>query len=168
MQTVTVAIADPNPGRRAKLEQSLRAGEGVKVLANVMPTGSDMPVNGGAESHNGEAEPRTNITAIEDVIARVAQLKPRILFVSLDQSADEDFALLEALGRECPDTLVVLLTDKSAPDEQIIQALANGARGCLNHGADPFYFLKAVRKVDRGEVWVTRKMLGKIMDKVLH
>ena len=32
----------------------------------------------------------------------------------------------------------------------------------------PSYFLKAVRVVDRGEIWVTRKMLGKIMDKVLH
>ena len=76
--------------------------------------------------------------------------------------------MLEALHRQCPETLVLLLTDKSVQEEQIIEALANGARGCLNHEADPFYFLKAVRVVDRGEIWVTRKMLGKIMDKVLH
>ena len=48
-----------------------------------------------------------------------------------------------------------------------MQALASGARGCLNLEAAPFFF-KAVRAVDHGEIWVTRKMRGKIMDKVLH
>jgi len=161
MEMVTVAIANMDPGRRAKLEQSLQGGQGIKVLANAMSNGSDISIDPGLK-------PSKNITAVEDVVARVARLKPRILFADLSQSANEDFALLGALSRECPETLVVLLTDKSAPDEQIIQALANGARGCLNHEADPFYFLKAVRMVDRGEVWVTRKMLGKIMDEVLH
>lgn len=160
-QTVTVAIADTDPGRRTKLEQSLRGGEGVKVLTNGMSNGSNTSIDRRRES-------RTGMTAIEDLIARVARLNPRILFVNLDQSADEDFALLEALRCECPETLVVLLADKSAPDDRIIKALANGARGCLNRESDPFYFLKAARMVDRGEVWVTRRMLGKMMDKVLH
>lgn len=161
MQMVTVAIADADAGRRTKLEQSLQGAQGIKVLVNVMSNGSDIPVD-------HRLEPHGNMAAIEDVVARVARLKPRILFVNLNHFADDDFALLEALRLECPETLVVLLTDKSAPDEQIIQALANGARGCLNHETDPFYFLKAVHMVDRGEIWVTRKILGKIMDRVLH
>jgi DNA-binding NarL/FixJ family response regulator len=161
MQMVTVAIADTDPGRRTRLEQSLQSEEGIKVLTNVMPNGNEI-------SSNRRSKPRTNITAIEDVITRIGRLKPRILFVDLDQSINGDFALLEALHRKCPETLVVLLTDKSAKDEQIIQALANGARGCLNREAASLYFLKAVRVVDQGEIWVTRKMLGKIMDKVLH
>lgn len=160
MQMVTVAIADTDPGRRAKLEQSLQGGQGIKLLTNVMPDG-DVSVDRQLESH-------ADMTSIEEVVARISQLKPRILFINFDQSTEGDFALLGALQRECPETLVVLLTDKSAQDEQILQALANGARGCLNHEADPFYFLKAVRVVDQGEIWVTRKMLGKIMDKVLH
>lgn len=160
MQMVTVAIADTDPGRRTKLEQSLQGGQGIKVLTNVMSNGNDT-------SSDRQFVPRTNITAIEDVVARIGRLKPRILFVNLDQSMG-GFALLEALHREYPETLVVLLTDKSSKEEQIIQALANGARGCLHHEAAPAYFLKAVRMVDRGEIWVTRKMLGKIMDKVLH
>ncbi|MEP6605473.1 MAG: DNA-binding response regulator [Nitrosospira sp.] len=161
MQMVTVAIADPDPGRRTRLEQSLQGGEGIKVLTNVMSNGSDV-------SSDRRLNLRSGITAIEEVIARISRLKPRILFVNLDQSEAGDFALLEALHRECPETFVVLLTDKSAKEEQIMQALANGARGCLNREADPFYFLKAARVVDRGEIWVTRQMLGKIMDKVLH
>ena len=157
MQMVTVAIADTDPGRREKLEQSLQSEQDITVLTNVM---SEM-------SSKRRLKLRTDITEIEDVIARIGRLKPRILFVNLDESTG-GIALLEALHREYPDTLVVLLTDKSVKEEEILQALANGARGCMDHEAAPSYFLKAVRVVDRGEIWVTRKMLGKIMGKVLH
>jgi DNA-binding NarL/FixJ family response regulator len=159
MQMVTVAIADTDPRRRVKLEQYLQGGPGIKVLTNIMPSKNDIKHQLGSD---------TAVIPIDDVVARISRLKPRIVFVNLDQSIGGDFALLEALHRECPETLVLLLTDKSVQEEQIIQALANGARGCLSHEADPLYFLKAVHVVDRGEIWVTRKMLGKIMDKVLH
>lgn len=159
MQMVTVAIADTDPGRRIKLEQYLQGGPGIKVLTNIMPSKNEI---------KHQIEPDTAVIPVDEVVARVGQLKPRIVFVSLNQSIGGDFALLEALHRECPETLVLLLTDKSVQEEQIIQALASGARGCLSHETDPLYFLKAVHVVDRGEIWVTRKMLGKIMDKVLH
>jgi DNA-binding NarL/FixJ family response regulator len=161
MQTVTVAIADTDAGRRAKLEQSLQEGSGIEVLTDVMSDLDGIPAAHELESHK-------NLVSTEDVIARITQLKPRILFVNLDLSIERECALLETLQRTCPETLVLLLTDKSVQEEQIIQALANGARGCLSHETDPLYFLKAVRVVDRGEIWVTRQMLGKIMDRVLH
>ncbi|HEY6043582.1 MAG TPA: DNA-binding response regulator [Nitrosospira sp.] len=161
MQTVTVAIADTDSGRRNKLEQILQGEQGIEVLANVLSNGSGVAYDGNPAPHAGIAE-------VEDIVARIGRLRPRILFIHLDPSNDANFALLEALHRQYPETFVVLLTDKSIHEEQIIQALANGARGCLSHEADPFYVLKAVRVVDRGEIWVTRKMLGKIMDKVLH
>lgn len=160
MQKVTVAIADTDAARRAKLEQSLQGEQGIKVLTNAV-----------SEEREASADRRLNsredITEFEDVIARIGRLKPRILFVNFDQSTG-GFALLEALHREYPETLMVLLTDKSAEEEEIIQALANGVRGCLDYEAAPCYFLKAVHMVDQGEVWVTRKMLGKIMDRILH
>jgi DNA-binding NarL/FixJ family response regulator len=160
METVTVAIADKDPGRRTKLEQSLQSGEGITVLTNIMPPGEEASLDGEFQDYeNG---------SMEEVFLKIARLKPRILFINLDQSIIGDFALLDALRRECPETLVVLLTDRSAQEEQIIRALAYGARGCMSHEADPCYFLKAVHVIDRGEIWVTRKMLGKIMDKVLH
>ena len=143
MQKVTVAIADTDPGRREKLEQSLQGEQDIKVLTNVMSNETEI-------SGERRLKPRTDITEIEDVIARIGRLKPRILFVNLDESTG-GFALLEALHREYPETLVVLLTDKSAKEEEIMQALANGARGCLDHEAAPSYFLKAVR------VWIVAR-----------
>ena len=160
METITVAIADTDLDRRSKLEQSLQGEQDIKVLTNVIS-------DGGPLIADRRINPRTDITEFEDVIARIGRLKPRVLFVNLDQSTG-GFALFEALHREYPETLLVLLTDKSAKDEEIMQALANGACGYLPHEAAPAHFLKAVRTIDRGEIWVTRKMLGKIMDKVLH
>lgn len=160
MKKITVAIADTNPTRRENLEQSLEGGEDVQVLSNIIS-------EEGERREERRLKPRTDMTEIEDVIARIGRLKPRILFVSLDQ-ATGGFALLEALYREYPETLLVLLTDKSSKEAEILQALAAGVRGCMDYETSPSYFLKAVRVVDRGEVWVTRKMLGKIMDEIVQ
>ena len=129
MQMVTVAIADTDSRRREKLEQSLQGEQDIKVLTNVM------------YEISGECRLKpADIAEIEGVITRIGRLKPRILFVNLDEST-EGGALLGALHREYPETLVVLLTDKSAKEEEIMQALANGARGYLDHEA-PLLFLE--------------------------
>ncbi|MBA4143262.1 MAG: response regulator transcription factor [Nitrosospira sp.] len=160
MKKVTVAIADANPARRAKLEQSLQGEQDIKVLTDVMSKGVEA-------FGERRLKPRKDITETEDVIARIARLKPRILFINLDESA-EGFTLLEALYRKCPETLLVVLADKSTKEGEILQALGTGARGYLDQEAAPSCFLKAARAVDRGEAWVTRKMLGKAMAEVLH
>ena len=111
--------------------------------------------------------PRTNITAAEDMVAKVRRLSPRVLFANIKQCLDADCALLVSLRRECPQTLVVLIGDDSDQQEdQVIQALESGARGYLSTEADLFHFSKAVHVIDRGEVWVPRKMIGKIMDSI--
>jgi len=162
MQPITVAIADEYAERRTKFELSLQGEQGVSVLTNFTSSEGDM-------ARNRRLNPRTNMTAIEDVIAMTRLLNPRILFANMKQCAEADGAMLLSLRRECPETLVVLLTDESVQQEnQIMQALARGARGYLNLEADPILISKAVRVIDRGEVWVPRKMLGKIMDQMLH
>ena len=160
MQIVTVAIADTDPGRRAKVEQVLQEGPDIKVLTDILP-------ERGEELLDHQGEPYEAVNA-DDMVERIGRLKPRILFFHLDPTTGANFSLLESLHMKCPETFVVLLADKSVKEELIMQALASGARGCLSHEADPFYFLKAVHVIDRGEIWVTRRLLGKIMDKVLH
>jgi hypothetical protein len=76
MQMVTVAIADTDSGRREKLEQSLQREQDITVLTNVM---SEMSGKRRLKLH-------TDITEIEDVIARIGRLKPRILLVNVDES----------------------------------------------------------------------------------
>lgn len=143
MQSITVAIADENIARRTKFEFLLQDEPSISVLANMK--------------------------AIEDVLPMTAQLKPRILFVSLEQCAEKNGEILLSLRRECPETRIVLLADETARQGgMIMQALAKGARGYLDLETDPILVSKAVQVIDQGEAWVSRKMLGHIMDHVWH
>jgi len=162
MQPITVAIADDDGGRRARFERSLQSEQGIHVLA-------DVATSEGGMAGNRRLSPRANISAIENVVARIRRLKPRVLLADMKQCTDEDCAMLVSLRRECPDTLVVLLADESPQqEERVMQALAKGARGYLNLEEDTPHISKAVHMVDRGEAWVPRQMLGKVMDQVLH
>jgi DNA-binding NarL/FixJ family response regulator len=161
MQPITVAIADTDGGRRTKFEQSLQGELGIRMLTNKTTT------DGNALDER-RRNPRANLTAVEEVVARTRRLNPRILLAYLNQCTDAGCAMLVSLRRECPETLVVLLTDESAHEDQVMLALAKGARGCVHLRADPAHFSKAAQMVDRGEAWVPRKMLGKIMDEVMQ
>lgn len=162
MQIITVAIADEDAGRRAKFENCLQGEEDVMVLKNATSSEGEMTID-------RRLNPRKNISAIDNIVAMMRRLNPRILLANLKQCTDEDCAMLLSLRRECPETLVVLLADESVQqEEQVMQALASGARGFLSPEADSRYLSKAVHVIDRGEAWVPRKMLGKIMDQVLQ
>jgi len=161
MRAITVAIADEDEERRTRFERSLQGEQDIRLLTNRTAEGRI--------SQDRRLRSRANITRIDDVVARSRRLKPRILFASLQQCTDANCSMLSSLRSECPETLVVMLADESDQhEERILQALASGARGYLNPGVDALHISKAVRVIDRGEAWVPRKMLGKIMDQVLH
>jgi DNA-binding NarL/FixJ family response regulator len=164
MEPITVAIADEDEGRLAKFESSLQDAKDIKVLTNIPTTALD-------KTEDRRAKPRTNITHIENAVARVRRLKPRVLLANLKQCTDSDCSMLLSLRHECPETLVVLLADESKKEDEstqeedlVMRALAIGARGYLSPEADAHYVSKAVHVIDRGEAWVSRKMFGKIMD----
>ncbi len=161
MQPITVAIADENAARREKFEDALQGEQGIRVLTNTTTEGH--------MTTDRRQVSRDNISAIEDIVARVRRLNPRILLADLEQCAEADCAMLTSLRAECPETLVVLLSDESLQkEEQLMHALASGARGYLNPATDQIHLSKVVQAIDRGEAWVPRKMLGKIMERVLH
>ena len=93
MQTITVAITDEDGEIRAKFERILQGEQGIKVLTNVKTNGGDI-------TRERRFTPRVNITAIEDIVARVRRLNPRILLANLKQCTDADCAMLISLRRE--------------------------------------------------------------------
>jgi len=162
MQKITVAIADNDDSRRAKFEHYLQDEQGIMVLR-------DGSKNKGEVTVERRLKPRTDISDIDNIVATIRRLNPRILFASMKQCTESDCALLVSLRSECPGTLVVMMADASStPDDQVIQALASGARGYLDVGTDSPQFSKAAYVIDRGETWVPRKMLDKVMSKLLH
>jgi DNA-binding NarL/FixJ family response regulator len=139
VQPITVAIADWDRAESAACERLLRYEQGICV---VVPTTS------------------------EDIIATAIRVKPRIALCSYSLAVPSGCSLLITLRRICPETLVVLLTDGTIHEDRLMLALASGAVGFLTRETLRFQLLRAVHGVDRGEAWVSRKMLGSMFDRV--
>lgn len=139
MEPITVVIADSDQVKRTASEYLLRYEEGIQVVAQV--------------------------ATLKEVTTAVANFQPRVLLCRFNLAAVESFALLRALREEYPAPSVLLLTDRSIVDEQIIQAMNAGARGSLNYDALSSQLAKAVRAVGHGEAWIPRATLGRILER---
>ena len=160
MQAITVAIVDVDQENCVQLEQSLQKEKGrIEVLREVT-SGFDSMVE-------RRLTPRTELTRVENIIARIRRLKPRVLLVNIKRLPDVIDDLLTTLRKQCPETLILLLIDNTIGERVIMKALINGACGYLEENADASSLSKAVYAVDKGEAWVPRRMLAKIMDRIL-
>lgn len=137
MENITVAIADPDRS-------------GITACKSLLQHDRDITVVKRTASGKG-------------LVAKMFRLKPRILLLSLGLCTDAECSVLHALRRECPETRVVLLAHQSVQDEWLAHALTIGARGYLERDDIRRLLIIVVHCVDRGEAWVSRKMLGKIM-----
>ena len=137
MRPITVAIADRDPSGRVACKRLLRHIPGIRVVAG--------------------------LGLRQDVVPTTLEIKPRILLCSFDFAADAGYSLLLTLRRECPETLIILLTDYQVQEDQLMPALFNGAVGFITRASLQSQLPSAVRGVDRGEAWVPRKMLGTIL-----
>jgi DNA-binding NarL/FixJ family response regulator len=159
MQTVSVAIADLDRDRRSSHERHLEAMPGVSLLA-------DVASNFNATYVTRRSKPRTNITAAENEVARVKRLVPRVLLMDTSMCQDENCELVGTLRQECPGTVVLLVGTESENEELIMKALLAGARGYLSYEDVHKQMSKVADVVSRGEVWMPRKIFGKIMERV--
>lgn len=165
MQPITVAVADTNRDRRVQYECFLQSQLGIKLLAN---STSNKEADNDPTFVDRRHKPRTDISASEDEVARIKRLKPLVLLVNLNLCTDEDYTLLLSLRCECPETLIVLLADDSIREDQLMKILEIGAKGCLKYESVQYHLSKAIQVVGCGEAWVSRKMLGKVMDHTLN
>lgn len=140
-QPITVTIADCNRARRVACERLLRDQQDISVVAQAATS--------------------------EDVVATVLDLKPRVVVSDVALAADCDHSLLLTLRRECPATRVILLLGSTIKEERLMLALASGSVGFLTREAIRYQLPQAVRRIDRGEAWVPRKMLGRILDRLV-
>jgi DNA-binding NarL/FixJ family response regulator len=164
-QSITVAIADTDHNRRAGYERFLKSERGISLLSD------DTSNNESANNRSfvdRRSKPRMNITPSEDEIARIKRLKPLVLLVDMNQCTDDDYALLLSIRYECPEAKVVLLVDDSIPEDQLFEALKIGARGFLKYEKVQMQLSNAIQAVGNGEVWVTRKMFGSLMNHLLN
>ena len=161
MQLINVAVSDVNQQRREAMEHFLQHGrQDIAVLTDALSKQNERVKERRLKS-------RENITLIEDNLARINRLKPRVLFVNAQYFLDAECMFFLLLHRQYPEILVILLTDETTEENEIMEALANGVCGFLSHKSDLVDFLKATKAVEHGEAWVPRKFHGKIMGKIL-
>jgi DNA-binding NarL/FixJ family response regulator len=95
-------------------------------------------------------------------------IKPRILLVNSNLLKGKGDPLLRALRQKSPKTKMILLINR-ASENAILEALSIGARGYLKEREISAFLPQAVRQVEAGEAWVSRKMELKILDRLaLH
>ena len=159
MRPITVAVAENDQEKRRQLEHYLcQSDQNIEVL-----TDKNSFYNKNVERR---LKSRNNQSLKANTVARIKRLRPRVLFVNTQQLTKESFDLLYELNQHCPDTLPVVLIKEEADDNLILRALESGASGIVNCSVKPFDVSKIVETVNKGEPWVSRKILAKIMDKI--
>lgn len=138
MDPITVVIADFDQVKRTACEYLLRYEEDIQVV--------------------GQAG------AVKETIAAVVTLKPKVLICKFTLAAPGGFSLLQTLRQEGTNPATLLLTDRWMQEDKIMEALNAGARGHISVDAMVSQLAKAVRSVGRGEIWVPRQTLGKLLD----
>jgi len=102
-----------------------------------------------------------------EVMAAVARLEPRILLIHTNMLERKDIKLLWALRQKSPRTKPILLTRRLS-EKTILEAFSHGVRGYLQESAISTFLPKAVRLVDAGQVWVPRKMVARVINRLAH
>lgn len=94
---------------------------------------------------------------------KLATLKPVILLLDLSIANIQSQASLTDLQRISPSTRIILLTATPTETEGT-SMLEAGAKGYCGMDMDPLLLVKAVKMVQRGEVWVGRKVISHLLD----
>ena len=160
MPKITVAVIENNPNRREQLEQYLKQNDqNIEVLCDQK---SFYDIN-----MERRLKSRENLSLKENTIARIKRLKPRVIFVNTQLLTKESCELLFEMRQNCPDTVPVVLVKELSKDNHVLQALQCGARGIVDCGSMSIDISKIIRAVDKGEPWVSRKILTKMIEKIV-
>jgi len=109
--------------------------------------------------------------ALHDVTERgslersLANRRPIAMLLDLHLPGLAGISGVEAIQRLRPATKIVLLT--SHPDEREgVAALKAGARGYCDRDIDPGLLAKALEVVQKGEIWVGRKLIPHLLEEL--
>jgi two-component system, NarL family, nitrate/nitrite response regulator NarL len=103
----------------------------------------------------------------EQQILRIARShKPDVFLIDGQYSTADAVPLLPRIHAASPGTKAILFLD-SCGQREIVDAIAQGAKGWVLKASPPEQWLKAIRVIHDGEIWVDRKMLVEAMTGLL-
>ena len=97
-----------------------------------------------------------------EALERAESERPDVIILDLVLGDDDGLAFLPELCQASPSSRVLVLTGVQNPDAHR-RAIRRGAMGIVlkEHAADQL--LKAIKKVNDGEVWIERSMMGSMI-----
>jgi DNA-binding NarL/FixJ family response regulator len=95
------------------------------------------------------------------------QQQPDIFLQDYSTFFTEDRAFYLKLHSVSPHTQVLLFYD-SLNQAEVLDALEGGARGCLPFTSPPSLYIKAMRAVHGGDIWLSRKDMAMAIETLLH
>ena len=137
VDTINIVIADEHRFTRESLKMVLNKEKNIQII--------------------GEA---TNCNEIFDVIGT---LKPDIILLNiliLETDVDCGISLIRKKRKD----IKILMLSYEVDEEIIFQALKKGARGYVSYNTSISSLAKAIKAVNRGELWVERKMISRFFE----
>jgi len=104
---------------------------------------------------------------VEDACAAAAREQPDIILLDIDLGNDNGLDALPRLLAAAPEGRCLILT--SATDQEThARAMRQGAMGLVSKDKVAAVLLKAIMKVNEGEVWFDRTTMGTVLTEFSH
>lgn len=135
-EPISVVMADDHPLIRSGLRMALQSAEGIQLLG---------------EATNGQ-----------EARQMAQELQPDVLLLDLSMPGPPATETMAWLARHCPQVRTLVLT---AYDDDIYvrDAVGAGALGYILKDEPPETVLRAIRAVQAGDTWFSRRVIAKLL-----
>ena len=100
-----------------------------------------------------------------DALSKTRQLQPDVVLMDINMPVIDGIAVTRQITSEFPYTAVIMLT-MHYQDQQVVQAMKNGARGYVPKSASAQQVAEAIRAVHAGGMALAPSMTGAIVNEV--
>jgi two-component system nitrate/nitrite response regulator NarL len=105
-------------------------------------------------------------TEWEELERAMASVRASVLLLDLALLPPEGIGSISAIQRLSPSTKIILLSSV-CDEKEAISALKSGAKGVCHKDIEPSMLKKAIEVVQKGEVWVGRKIISHLLSEVV-
>ncbi len=105
-----------------------------------------------------------DLPALPENLDVLRQAQPEVLLFHTSGGA-ADFEVVSRLRSLTPEIKILLLLD-TADEEIEFQSIRAGGCGCVSNASDLDTLLKAIGAVGRGEIWVSRQVATRLINKL--
>jgi DNA-binding NarL/FixJ family response regulator len=101
----------------------------------------------------------------KETVALVSQRRPTLLIVDMALPPAGGLPVVAQVRKGSPKTRVLAIDDR-LNEQRVLKLAKAGAYGYMLGEAIPAYLAKAVRVMAAGEVWLSRKLMGRLVEEL--